>query len=55
MKKRSNPVVVAWVTTKSPTPSVIQAKLITIALRRAVRKRRAMRRVVDTGGTVLSA
>jgi len=55
MKNRSNPVVVAWVTTKSPTPSVIQARLITIALRRAVRKRRAMRRVVDTGRSIFGA
>jgi hypothetical protein len=48
MKNCSKPLVCAWVTMKKPTPKMMPARLISMERLRAVRKRRAMRRLVDT-------
>src|SRR6187551_178537 len=46
-KNSSKPLVCAWVTMKNPTPKMMPVRLISIERRLAVRKRRAMRRLVD--------
>src|SRR6478735_5246547 len=48
-KNSSKPLVCAWVTMKKPTPKMMPVRLINIERRLAVRKRRAMRKLVDKG------
>src|SRR5476651_161810 len=55
LNKFSNPLVVAWVTIKSPTPSTVQDRLISMARFFAVKKRRAMRRLGDIREAMLAA
>src|SRR6478609_2346015 len=51
-KNSSKPLVCACVTMKKPTPNTMPARLMSIERRLAVRKRRAMRRLVDTARPV---